>query len=265
MNEIDSRTICDYFISCSEMQEIRRNESKLYTELQHKTRVYEYENRFINEGKEYLNKLLTIDSCISDISDKWIIIPINGPIVPYRYYGYSDYDGSPETSLYHSGVSCFFVFNSVEWKQKLLEFSINEYVSISGRITGIFHFDGNIKVGNSDSFSKDFSYGIQMPRFRVFLDLVSIEKKIRPKNKEGCFIATAVYEDYNAPEVLILRKYRDEILLKNVLGKQFVQAYYFISPSISRLINKSEFLKNVLKTPLISPFVKYVKKRYFFN
>jgi hypothetical protein len=35
----------------------------------------------------------------------------------------------------------------------------------------------------------------------------------------NCYIATAVYGDYNAPEVIVLRKFRDERLSKSFLGR----------------------------------------------
>ena len=56
----------------------------------------------------------------------------------------------------------------------------------------------------------------------------------RPQKKEGCFIATAVYGDYNHEQVLVLRKYRDENLSKSLLGRTFISFYYFTSPLLSK-------------------------------
>lgn len=48
--------------------------------------------------------------------------------------------------------------------------------------------------------------------------------------KGFCFIATAVYEDYNHPQVMVLREFRDKYLLTNKLGTKFVNVYYKYSP-----------------------------------
>lgn len=45
-----------------------------------------------------------------------------------------------------------------------------------------------------------------------------------------CYIATAVYGSYNAPQVLVLRNFRDNNLSKNIFGRLFVFVYYKISP-----------------------------------
>ena len=67
----------------------------------------------------------------------------------------------------------------------------------------------------------------------------------------GCFIATATFEDYNAPEVILLRKWRDETLMKSLFGQLIVQIYYIISPSISFIISKSRILRNIAKSLLL--------------
>ncbi|NLX81827.1 MAG: hypothetical protein GXZ03_09730 [Proteiniphilum sp.] len=81
---------------------------------------------------------------------------------------------------------------------------------------------------------------------------ISFYKKnenIKTKKKEGCFIATQVYGSYYSPQVLVLRSWRDETLLKNFLGKSFVRFYYFISPKILFIFKikvVKEFTKMVL-------------------
>lgn len=50
------------------------------------------------------------------------------------------------------------------------------------------------------------------------------------KQKEGCYIATAVYGSYDCTQVRILRKYRDNILSVTVFGRTFIKFYYCVSP-----------------------------------
>lgn len=73
--------------------------------------------------------------------------------------------------------------------------------------------------------------------------------------KSGCFIATACYGDYNAPEVLVLRRYRDEKLLKTHTGKCFVKLYYIISPFFASFIRKSGTLKQLIRHYLLESIV----------
>lgn len=69
-----------------------------------------------------------------------------------------------------------------------------------------------------------------------------------PEKKEGCYIATAVYGSYNAPEVITLRRFRDETLKKSFLGRLFIKVYYRLSPPVAnRLKNAHSINKAVRK------------------
>lgn len=46
----------------------------------------------------------------------------------------------------------------------------------------------------------------------------------------GCYIATMVYGDYDHPQVMILRNFRDNFLSNYSLGRSFIQFYYRNSP-----------------------------------
>lgn len=82
------------------------------------------------------------------------------------------------------------------------------------------------------------------------------------KNSEGCFIATACYGDYDAPEVIILRRYRDEYLLTNWLGNLFVRFYYAVSPSIARCLEKSDMVKSFIRNYFLRPIVRRIQCKY---
>ena len=59
----------------------------------------------------------------------------------------------------------------------------------------------------------------------------------KTNKSEGCYIATMVYGDYNHPQVMVLRRYRDEYLLKSFCGRCFVKIYYYLSPKVVRILH----------------------------
>lgn len=70
----------------------------------------------------------------------------------------------------------------------------------------------------------------------------------RPQSNTGCFIATAVYGDYEHDKVKVLRDYRDQKLLANSFGQLFVRAYYKLSPPIAFFLqNNPNMAKRVGK------------------
>jgi hypothetical protein len=50
------------------------------------------------------------------------------------------------------------------------------------------------------------------------------------RRRSGCYVATMVYGDYDAPQVLVLRQFRDEVLNRLVAGRLFIRVYYWLSP-----------------------------------
>ena len=77
----------------------------------------------------------------------------------------------------------------------------------------------------------------------------------------GCFIATATFGTPMAHEVNILRRFRDNFLLRNRTGEMFVCSYYKLSPPIARAIKKSEMLGRAVRI-LLTPIVKLFNLLY---
>lgn len=84
---------------------------------------------------------------------------------------------------------------------------------------------------------------------------------VSPKGIGGCFIATVCYGNYDALEVLVLRQYRDEKLLKSNIGKMFVRFYYFVSPPLANIIARSNILKSWTRKYFLAPIVIRLQQR----
>lgn len=66
-----------------------------------------------------------------------------------------------------------------------------------------------------------------------------------------CFIATAAWGSPFAPEVAELRRFRDERLLTNAVGRAFVAAYVDISPPIADAIADRPLLRAAVRATLV--------------
>jgi len=76
-----------------------------------------------------------------------------------------------------------------------------------------------------------------------------------------CFIATACYDSYDAPEVMVLREFRDRVLLQNFFGKAFVAFYYWLSPSIADRIRHKLVIKKSIRQYIMDPIVFHIRRK----
>ena len=66
----------------------------------------------------------------------------------------------------------------------------------------------------------------------------------------GCFIATAAFGSQLEPQVMLLRQFRDHVLLPNAAGQKFVELYYTWSPPIANFIAEHNWLRAVVRACL---------------
>lgn len=81
-----------------------------------------------------------------------------------------------------------------------------------------------------------------------------------PKPAGACYIATAVYGSYDAPQVLSLRRFRDERLAASAPGRAFVRWYYAVSPSLVNHFAGAS-LPNRVARVVLEALVRTLEKR----
>lgn len=74
-----------------------------------------------------------------------------------------------------------------------------------------------------------------------------------------CYVATAAHGDFNAPEVVVLRAYRDARLMTNPLGRAFTRAYYATGPFGAALITRFPALRPPARR-VLAPLVWWARR-----
>jgi len=169
---------------------------------------------------------------------------------------------------------------SEENLMKLSHYSHDEFKSIIPTIVNVvisdFKKHYNVISKNSDEYKrfvfkrsemfdkgKRFNVHLTVTDFDLIMDALDLEYRKyignakvenptvsvnnQPKKKEGCYIATMAYGDYNHPSVIELRKFRDNSLNNSILGKEFIKFYYKLSPILVRKFENNKSINKVVK------------------
>jgi hypothetical protein len=103
------------------------------------------------------------------------------------------------------------------------------------------------------------NYKINFIKDKIINEFDIIISKSPRNKKQGCYIATMAYGDYEHPQVLILRQFRDDVLYKSIMGKWFIKTYYNYSPILVEKFKNKKALNNIIRKTL-NQFIKLIKK-----
>ncbi|MDH6357369.1 CFI-box-CTERM domain-containing protein [Parabacteroides sp. PF5-9] len=76
--------------------------------------------------------------------------------------------------------------------------------------------------------------------------------------KKGCYIATMAYGSYEHPQVIELRRFRDDFLSKSIAGRLFIRTYYKYSPALVEKLKEKEQINRIIRT-LLNSFIKLIR------
>jgi hypothetical protein len=80
----------------------------------------------------------------------------------------------------------------------------------------------------------------------------------------GCFIATCAYGDYDHPDVMYLRLFRDLVLSDYAAGRRFIRVYYRYGPYLAKAIGPFPMLRAAVRA-VLSRAVRAMQSRHLGN
>lgn len=200
--------------------------------------------------KNYIGSNIEIDTIITNIE--------SNKIYTWGYihrYGHIQYENEDVNRIDTDNLVIDITYENEKFVTELLSYSSGDRVMIIAKLS-------------EANFSGYYShYKFELVSIRKISTLAEMAQaqetqKDAARNKSsGCFIATACYGNYNAPEVLVLQQYRDDRLLRTFLGKAFVKLYYSISPSFATLISKSDLLRKLVRQYFLEPIVTRLQRQ----
>jgi len=184
----------------------------------------------IDKGKEYLNNRIKQFYELSQLrEDELTYLYLMGK--SYRILGMTD-----------NAIGCFhLVYSQDGFKHHMLT-TPHDFPAFIGKAREELD---DIAREKGESYVNDYDV-------KAFFD--------RELAKGNCFIATAAYGSPMAEEVMIFRRFRDEILLKSELGSLAVKTYYMISPCLAAKISNSHVLKTITRQ-LLQPVLAILRSR----
>lgn len=90
------------------------------------------------------------------------------------------------------------------------------------------------------------------------LQTINRQRTSSSSSSSGCYIATMAYGDYDHPQVMILRTFRDETLSNTLLGRSFIKFYYATSPHLVKLLKNQKYINKIIRN-LLDQFINKVK------
>ncbi|MFC1591334.1 CFI-box-CTERM domain-containing protein [Thermodesulfobacteriota bacterium] len=149
--------------------------------------------------------------------------------------------------------------NSSTTPASLLKINITKGVIDKAlEVTGyLVEFDMDDELMQSFADNRKTLFNLQ-GQFAQAVETKTSNSQDSSQSSSGCYLATMVYGSYDHPKVLILRKYRDERLLRSPVGRKVVAIYYNCSPYVVKKLKGKELI-NVTIRHCLNLLIKVIK------
>ncbi len=184
----------------------------------------------LKQGRTYLSQRLFVEAAIE--FEKYIrIIEIVNELKPGEL--------KPEHLKKNAKSNELDVFVSTLWDLiKIYDMNASYQSKLKEKVAMMIEFSKHAP-GFSRIARKMVAYAKKSKNREIFNDLLI--KCNAPRSK--CFIATSTYGNPVHPQVLLLTRFRDEVLESHRAGQLFIWIYYKVSPTVADFLDKHPRLK----------------------
>lgn len=208
-------------------------------------------NNLISISRDYISSL------IKSTKEK-IAIEKNKPMATGELYAVRSIGDTADRYKANNSI-CNEAISAISFAQKAFDYSKEievkkDYINLIDKFL--------TEVNNE--IHKDFMDKIISIRSSVVEEVKKVDStyiSASPQKSDGCYIATHIYGSYDNQSVVILRRYRDEILRVSYIGRLFICFYYLISPKLVSILYNSNKINLIIKRFILNPFVKHLSKR----
>jgi len=129
------------------------------------------------------------------------------------------------------------------------------HLPIAGTVTTVYPTETvTTLVSTSATTVTMAEIGTQTFTQTLTIPYVTDEATTTSTTGKPCIIATAAHESELAPEVQLLRSFRDNIVMSTSSGRSFMTLfnrwYYSFSPSIAKAISENQLVKDIVRVSL---------------
>lgn len=115
-------------------------------------------------------------------------------------------------------------------------------------------------IGNNPLWQQTVAFSFQAPKAAEIAKEYEKEPDLGAcLSDQACFIATACYGTSRAPEIDVLRRFRNRLLMNSGGGRWFVRNYYRFSPPLASWLRQHERMRLMVREGLITPLVRVLK------
>jgi hypothetical protein len=180
------------------------------------------------------------------------------------------YHHEPNTARRHyAQIQYTITYDQRRFQSVIQKASIGQAIEFEGIITEArWHATDTVRV---DSAGGRLAVHLSLESIKLaerrFLHAELLDSRLRydrSRRVRECFIATAAFESTEAAEVVVLRRFRDEVLTQTPTGAALIRMYELLSPSVAATIRLVPVLRMAVRqflSSIVLPVVVQLMRR----
>ena len=245
-----SLELLDYAKSFAKNQKTKKEVQKNIDEIKKQKEQYQigkYYDDIYKELDDFSNRFASVENAVALIN-----------VCKPKLNAFKADAASSEGYISLSSTVAMAALSMIIQKVNTLEKSSSSLDIVSITLISAFNAMNTLSNLDMDIDSRD-NFNINYKTIKELHSQVSAMQAEQWNKQDGCYIATLAYGDYNHPQVIHLRQFRDECLAKYHLGRIFIKYYYRYSPIMVRKLRHSRMVNEFVKTCL-DAFIKKLGK-----